>query len=153
MNAQAVPKWKGDKIVMDFISGLLWIIFMKCVHFIPMKAKDPMDKLIGFYVQNIVPLGCQPPSYHIMILARFTIKIQKFFFFLCAEDWYAVKDCLDCWGIGCELVSQTLAKWDYVLVADRVFLLNQLSDDYWNSALQDDLRIGMSISIVLKWCW
>jgi hypothetical protein len=61
-----VLKWKSDKIPMDFILGLpraptgedsIWVVIdrlTKSAHFIPMKVKDPMDKLARLYVQNIV---------------------------------------------------------------------------------------------------
>jgi hypothetical protein len=51
---------------MDFILELpkvpteedsIWVVvdrLMKSAHFIPMKVKDPMDKLVRLYVQNIV---------------------------------------------------------------------------------------------------
>jgi hypothetical protein len=53
---------------MDFILGLpkaptgedsIWVVvdrLMKSAHFIPIKVKDPMDKLARLYVQNIVCL-------------------------------------------------------------------------------------------------
>jgi hypothetical protein len=52
-----IPKWKWDEIVMDFILGLpktptsedsIWVVvdqLTKSAHFIPIKVKDPMDKL------------------------------------------------------------------------------------------------------------
>ena len=61
-----IPKWKWDEIAMDFILGLpktptredfIWVIvnrLTKSAHFIPIKVKDPMDKLARLYVQNIV---------------------------------------------------------------------------------------------------
>jgi hypothetical protein len=63
-----IPKWKWDEIAMDFILGLpktptgedsIWVVvdhLMKSAHFIPIKVKDPMDKLARLYVQNIVRL-------------------------------------------------------------------------------------------------
>jgi hypothetical protein len=57
-----IPKWKWDKIVMDFILGLpkaltgedsIWIVIdclTKSAHFISMKVKDPMNKLDRLYV-------------------------------------------------------------------------------------------------------
>jgi hypothetical protein len=57
-----IPKWKWDEIAMDFILGLprtptgedfigvLVDRLMKSAHFIPMKVKDPMDKLEKLYV-------------------------------------------------------------------------------------------------------
>jgi hypothetical protein len=67
-----VPKWKWDEIAMDFILGLpkaptgedsIWVVvdhLTKTAHFIPMKVKDPMDKLARLYVQNIVCLHGVP---------------------------------------------------------------------------------------------
>jgi hypothetical protein len=55
-------KWKWDEVAMDFILGLpktltgkdsIWVVidhFTKSAHFIPMKVKDPMDKLAKLYV-------------------------------------------------------------------------------------------------------
>ena len=52
-----IPKWKWDEITIDFILGLLktpteedsiWVVvncLKKSAHFIPIKVKDPMDKL------------------------------------------------------------------------------------------------------------
>jgi hypothetical protein len=63
-----IPKWKWDEIAMDFTLGLpkapngedsIWVIvnrLTKRAHFIPIKVKDPMDKLARLYVQNIVRL-------------------------------------------------------------------------------------------------
>jgi hypothetical protein len=51
---------------MDFILRLpkapieedsIWVVvdhLMKSAHFIPIKVKDPMDKLVRLYVHNIV---------------------------------------------------------------------------------------------------
>jgi hypothetical protein len=51
---------------MDFILRLpkapieedsIWVVvdhLMKSAHFIPIKVKDPMDKLVRLYVRNIV---------------------------------------------------------------------------------------------------
>jgi hypothetical protein len=52
-----IPKWKWDKIAMDFILGLpktptgedsIWIVvdhLTNSAHFIPIKVKDLMNKL------------------------------------------------------------------------------------------------------------
>jgi hypothetical protein len=57
-----IPKWKWDEIAMDFILGLpktptgedsIWVVvdrLTKSAHFIPIKVKDPMDKLARLYV-------------------------------------------------------------------------------------------------------
>jgi hypothetical protein len=61
-----IPKWKWDKIAMNFILGLpktpnredsiCMVVdhLTKSAHLIPMKVKDSMDKLARLYVQNIV---------------------------------------------------------------------------------------------------
>jgi hypothetical protein len=61
-----ISKWKWDEITMDFILRLpkaptgedsIWVVIdhlTKSAHFIPMKVKDLMDKLVKLYVQNIV---------------------------------------------------------------------------------------------------
>jgi hypothetical protein len=61
-----ISKWKWDEIAMDFILRLpkaptgedsIWVVIdhlTKSAHFIPMKVKDLMDKLVKLYVQNIV---------------------------------------------------------------------------------------------------
>jgi hypothetical protein len=63
-----IPKWKWDEIAMDFILGLpktptgedsICVVvdrLTKSAHFIPIKVKDPMDKLARLYVQNVVRL-------------------------------------------------------------------------------------------------
>ena len=69
-----IPKWKWDEIAMDFILGLpktpsredsIWVVvdrLMKSAHFIPMKVKDPMNKLAKLYVQNVVCLHGVPSA-------------------------------------------------------------------------------------------
>jgi hypothetical protein len=59
---------------MNFILGLpkaptgedsIWVVvdrLTKSAHFIPLKAKDPMDKLARLYVQNIVYLHGVPSA-------------------------------------------------------------------------------------------
>jgi hypothetical protein len=61
-----VPKWKWDKIAMDFILSLprtsteeeaIWVVMgrlTKITHFLPIKVKDPMEKLTRLYIQNVV---------------------------------------------------------------------------------------------------
>jgi hypothetical protein len=63
-----ILKWMWAKIDMDFILGLpktptgedfIWMVvncLTKSAHFIHLKVKDPMDKLVRLYVQNIVRL-------------------------------------------------------------------------------------------------
>ena len=67
-----IPKWKWDEIAMDFILGLpktptredsIWVVvnrLTKSAHFIPIKVKDPMDKLARLCVRNIVRLHGVP---------------------------------------------------------------------------------------------
>jgi hypothetical protein len=67
-----IPKWKWDEITMDFILGLpktptgedsIWVVvncLTKSAHFIPIKVKDPMDKLAKLYVNNVVRLHGVP---------------------------------------------------------------------------------------------
>jgi hypothetical protein len=69
-----IPKWKWDKIMMDFILRLpktptgedsIWVIvnwLTKSAHFIPIKVKDPMDKLAKLYVKNVVCLNGVPSA-------------------------------------------------------------------------------------------
>jgi hypothetical protein len=69
-----IPKWKWVEIAMNFILGLpkaptgedsIWVVverLMKSTHFIPMKVKDPMDKLAKLYVQNIMRLHGVPSA-------------------------------------------------------------------------------------------
>jgi hypothetical protein len=61
-----VPKWKWDEIAMDFILSLprtsteeeaIWVVMgrlTKITHFLPIKVKDPMEKLTRLYIQNVV---------------------------------------------------------------------------------------------------
>jgi hypothetical protein len=69
-----ISKWKWDEITMDFILGLpktptgedsIWVVIdllTKSAHFIPIKVKDPMDKLPRLYVQNVVRLHGVPSA-------------------------------------------------------------------------------------------
>jgi hypothetical protein len=59
---------------MNFILGLpktpsgedsIWVVddrLTKSAHFIPIKVKDPMDKLARLYVQNVVRLHRVPSA-------------------------------------------------------------------------------------------
>ncbi|GKB12706.1 putative reverse transcriptase domain-containing protein [Tanacetum coccineum] len=61
-----IPKWKWEKITMDFVSGLprtpsgydtIWVIvdrLTKSAHFLPMKKTDSMEKLTQLYLKEIV---------------------------------------------------------------------------------------------------
>jgi hypothetical protein len=69
-----ISKWKWDEIAMDFILGLpktptgedsIWVVvdrLTKSTHFIPIRVKDPIDKLTTLYVQNIVRLHGVPSA-------------------------------------------------------------------------------------------
>nr|GEW02709.1 putative reverse transcriptase domain-containing protein [Tanacetum cinerariifolium] len=62
----AIPVWKWDNIIMDFITKLpkslqgfntIWVIvdrLTKSAHFLPIKDNDPMDKLARLYLDRIV---------------------------------------------------------------------------------------------------
>nr|GEU87103.1 putative reverse transcriptase domain-containing protein [Tanacetum cinerariifolium] len=61
-----IPKWKWEKITMNFVSGLLrtpsgydsiWVIvdrLTKSAHFLPMKKMDSIEKLAQLYLKEIV---------------------------------------------------------------------------------------------------
>nr|GEW22414.1 hypothetical protein [Tanacetum cinerariifolium] len=61
-----IPKWKWEKITMDFITKLpkttngydtIWVIvdrLTKSAHFLPMRENDPMEKLMKFYIKEVV---------------------------------------------------------------------------------------------------
>jgi hypothetical protein len=91
-NAQTpayIPKWKCDEIAMDFIVGLprtptgenaIWVVvdrLTKSAHFIPVKVKDPMDKLVRLYVQNIVRLHGVPSAIVSDRDSRFTLRFWQ----------------------------------------------------------------------------
>jgi hypothetical protein len=84
-----IPKWKWDKIAMNFILDLpkaptgensIWVVvnhLTKSAYFIPMKVMDPMNKLARLYVQNIVYLRGVPS---VIILDRdshFTSRFRQ----------------------------------------------------------------------------
>jgi hypothetical protein len=81
-----IPKWKWDEIAMDFILGLsktptcedsIWVVVdrsTKSAHIIPIKVKDPMDKLARLYVQNIVRLHGVPSAIISDRNSRFTLR-------------------------------------------------------------------------------
>nr|GEV66608.1 putative reverse transcriptase domain-containing protein [Tanacetum cinerariifolium] len=69
-----IPKWKWEKITMDFITKLpkttndydtIWVIvdrLTKSAHFLPMREKDPMEKLMKLYMKEVVPQHGVPVS-------------------------------------------------------------------------------------------
>jgi hypothetical protein len=84
-----IPKWKWDEIAMDFILGLpktptekdsIWVVvdrLTKSAHFIPIKVKDPMDKLARLYVQNVVRLHGVPSAIISDRDSRFTSRFWQ----------------------------------------------------------------------------
>jgi hypothetical protein len=74
---------------MDFILGLpkaptgedsIWVVvdhLTKSAHFIPMKVRDPMDKLARLYVQNIVCLHGVPSAIISDRDSRFTSRFWQ----------------------------------------------------------------------------
>ncbi|KAG8503343.1 hypothetical protein CXB51_001305 [Gossypium anomalum] len=77
-----IPLWKGERVTMDFVSGLpltpskkvlVWVIvdrLTKSAHFMPVYTDFSLHKLAKLYVSKIVRLhGYQFPSYSIKILA------------------------------------------------------------------------------------
>nr|GFC62551.1 reverse transcriptase domain-containing protein [Tanacetum cinerariifolium] len=69
-----IPKWKWEKITMDFITKLLkttnsydtnWVIvdrLTKSTHFLPMRENDPMEKLMRLYMKEVVTRHGVPVS-------------------------------------------------------------------------------------------
>nr|GEY82458.1 hypothetical protein [Tanacetum cinerariifolium] len=61
-----IPKWKLEKIIMDFIAKLpktknnydtIWVIvdrLTKFAHFLPMRESDPKEKLMKLYMKEVV---------------------------------------------------------------------------------------------------
>ncbi|GJX91291.1 reverse transcriptase domain-containing protein [Tanacetum coccineum] len=70
----AIPEWKWDNIMMDFITKLpklsqgfdtIWVIMdqlTKSAHFLPIKEIDPLDKLARLYLNRIVARHGIPAS-------------------------------------------------------------------------------------------
>nr|GEW51445.1 putative reverse transcriptase domain-containing protein [Tanacetum cinerariifolium] len=71
-----IPEWKWEKITMDFITKLpkttngydtIWVIvdrLTKSAHFLSMREKDPMEKLIKLYMKEVVTRHGVPVSIH-----------------------------------------------------------------------------------------
>nr|GEX81748.1 putative reverse transcriptase domain-containing protein [Tanacetum cinerariifolium] len=69
-----IPKWKWEKITMDFITKLpkttngydtIWLIvdrLIKSAHFLPMRENNPMEKLMKLYMKEIVTRHGVPVS-------------------------------------------------------------------------------------------
>ena len=68
------PKWKWDRITMDFVTGLpltpkkkdvVWVIVDKLkilAHFIPVRTDYSLDRLVDLYISEIVRLHRVPLS-------------------------------------------------------------------------------------------
>ncbi|GJV49333.1 putative reverse transcriptase domain-containing protein [Tanacetum coccineum] len=88
-----IPKWKWEKITMDFISGLprtpsgydsIWVIvdrLTKSAHFLPMKKTDSIEKLAQLYLKEIVCKHGVPTSIisdrDILFTSRFWKSLQE----------------------------------------------------------------------------
>nr|GEX67461.1 putative reverse transcriptase domain-containing protein [Tanacetum cinerariifolium] len=69
-----IPKWKWEKITMDFIIKLpkttngydtIWVIInllTKSAHFLPMRKNDPIEKLMKLYMKEVVTRHSVPIS-------------------------------------------------------------------------------------------
>ncbi|GJU52324.1 putative reverse transcriptase domain-containing protein [Tanacetum coccineum] len=87
----AIPEWKWDNIMMDFITKLpkssqgfdtIWVIvdrLTKSAHFLPIRENDPLDKLARLYLNKIVVRH----GIHVSIIydhdGRFTSNFWKSF--------------------------------------------------------------------------
>nr|GFB04982.1 reverse transcriptase domain-containing protein [Tanacetum cinerariifolium] len=70
-----IPKWKWEKITMDFITKLpkmangydtIWVIvdcLTKSTHFLPMRETDPIEKLKKLYIKEVVTRHGLNPRY------------------------------------------------------------------------------------------
>ncbi|GJV64011.1 putative reverse transcriptase domain-containing protein [Tanacetum coccineum] len=87
----AIPEWKWDNIMMDFITKLpksshdfdtMWVIvdrLTKSAHFLPIRENDPLDKLVRLYLKMIVARHGIPVSIICDRDERFTSKFLKSF--------------------------------------------------------------------------
>ncbi|KAK5819938.1 hypothetical protein PVK06_024973 [Gossypium arboreum] len=84
-----IPKWKWDRVTMDFVSGLplsaskkdaVWVVvdrLTKSAHFVPVRTDFSMDKLAELYVSQIVRLHGVPISIVSDRDPRFTSRFWK----------------------------------------------------------------------------
>ncbi|GJU56487.1 putative reverse transcriptase domain-containing protein [Tanacetum coccineum] len=88
-----IPKWKWEKVTMDFVSGLprtpsgydsIWVIvdrLTKLAHFLPMKKTDSIKKLAQLYLKEIVCRHGVPVSVisdrDSLFTSRFWVSLQK----------------------------------------------------------------------------
>ncbi|GJR44474.1 putative reverse transcriptase domain-containing protein [Tanacetum coccineum] len=87
----AIPEWKWDNIIMDFITKLpkssqgfdtIWVIvdrLTKSAHFLPIRENDPLDKLARLYLNRIVARHGIPASIICDRDRRFTSNFWKSF--------------------------------------------------------------------------
>ncbi|GKE59815.1 putative reverse transcriptase domain-containing protein [Tanacetum coccineum] len=87
----AIPEWKWDNIMMDFITKLpklsqgfdtIWVIvdrLMKSAHFLPIRENDPLDKLARLYLKRIVARHGIPVSIICDRDGRFTSNFWRSF--------------------------------------------------------------------------
>nr|GEY25546.1 reverse transcriptase domain-containing protein [Tanacetum cinerariifolium] len=73
-DVREIPKWKWEKITMDFLTKLpktangydtIWVIIdrlTKSAHFLPMGETDPMEKLMKLYMKEVVTRHGVPVS-------------------------------------------------------------------------------------------
>ncbi|GKF55182.1 putative reverse transcriptase domain-containing protein [Tanacetum coccineum] len=87
----AIPEWKWDKIMMDFITKLpksshgfdtIWVIMdrlTKSAHFFLIRENDPLDKLARLYLNKIVARHGLPVSIICNRDGRFTLNFWRSF--------------------------------------------------------------------------
>ncbi|GJR57492.1 putative reverse transcriptase domain-containing protein [Tanacetum coccineum] len=87
----AIPEWKWDNIMMDFITKLpkssqgfdtIWVIvdrLTKSAHFLPIRENDPLDKLARLYLNKIVARHGIPISIIYDRDGRFTSNFWRSF--------------------------------------------------------------------------
>ncbi|GJS04072.1 putative reverse transcriptase domain-containing protein [Tanacetum coccineum] len=87
----AIPEWKWDNIMMDFITKLpkssqgfdtIWVIvdrLTKSAHFLPIRENDPLDKLARLYLNRIVARHEIPVSIICDHDGRFTSNFWRSF--------------------------------------------------------------------------
>nr|GEU46129.1 hypothetical protein [Tanacetum cinerariifolium] len=84
-----IPRWKGEKIKMDFVTKLsktssefdmIWIIIdrlTKSAHFLPMKETDSMKRLTRLYIKEVVSQHGVPVSIILDKNSRFTSRFWQ----------------------------------------------------------------------------
>ncbi|GJR64315.1 reverse transcriptase domain-containing protein [Tanacetum coccineum] len=87
----AIPEWKWDNIMMDFITKFpkssqgfdtIWVIvdrLTKSAHFLPIRENDPLDKLVRLYLNRIVARHGIPASIICDLDGRFTLNFWRSF--------------------------------------------------------------------------